>query len=166
HAVAFGKPRDEAAIRREPPRSVQINEWRTVTRNLDLGLDPFLPELEPAHVDVTHARLPPLKAGPSHKSNAAFLLPSPAKRGEGTSAIFIAPIRKEEVSWRGWRAGCIRTPPPSTAPGASLAGGPATSGLRICRPTAGPDAAALRARTDRYWPCTARSASSRNATAP
>ena len=53
--VAFGEPRDEGAVRREAPGPVQVNERRPVACDLDLGLDPSLPELEPANFGGGHA---------------------------------------------------------------------------------------------------------------
>ena len=43
--VLRGEPRDEGAVGRQSPWAVQINQRRPVfARDLDLGLDPALPE--------------------------------------------------------------------------------------------------------------------------
>ena len=56
--VLRGEPRDEGAVGRQPPRAVQINQRRAVACDLDLGLDPALPEFQPACFRARHAHSP------------------------------------------------------------------------------------------------------------
>jgi hypothetical protein len=52
--VVGREARNERAVGIEPPRPVQINERRTVTRNLDLGFDPVVPKSELARLGSGH----------------------------------------------------------------------------------------------------------------
>ena len=48
--AGFGEARDEAAIGRQPPWTVQIEKRRTGARDLDLGRNAALPEFQRTHV--------------------------------------------------------------------------------------------------------------------